>query len=366
MVETITPVVHGGRGRWLGAVGLHALGAVATAGGFGAALGWLGARLGAPWGRAGMLAVAASALAYAFTRAPVPQLRRQVPEWWRTFFGRPVAAFLYGAGLGIGFLTYLERGTFVAVTVAAVAMGRPAAGALLVAPFGVVRGLSVLVSWRSATPDAGRRLVDRLAAASPRARAAANALALTATAALALLAAVHAEVGGWWRLGAAALAAAFGWAGLAKLGPRWPAVLEAHRLPRWASRRARWAVPAAELLVPTAILLGYPRWGAGWALALLTAFTLELLRVGRVRPVPCGCFGGRTETTIRTSLARNGALAAAGILVAAAGRAEPTAVWPGAPSSADVLPMLLAATGLGLCAATARAGARWLAHGRRA
>ena len=39
-------------------------------------------------------------------RVPVPQLRRQVPDWWRTYFGRPLAAFLYGAGLGVGFFTF--------------------------------------------------------------------------------------------------------------------------------------------------------------------------------------------------------------------------------------------------------------------
>jgi len=46
---------------------------------------------------------------------PVAQLRRQVPEWWRTFFGRRVASVLYGAGLGVGFLTYLSHGTLVVV-----------------------------------------------------------------------------------------------------------------------------------------------------------------------------------------------------------------------------------------------------------
>src|SRR5919108_375060 len=39
MVETITPVVYGGRARWVVALALHVLGATVTAALFGAALG---------------------------------------------------------------------------------------------------------------------------------------------------------------------------------------------------------------------------------------------------------------------------------------------------------------------------------------
>src|SRR5712691_8356440 len=139
MVETITPVVHGRRARWLGALALHAFGAATTAAAFGASLGWIGAVLAGPWRRPGLLAVAAVATLYALgeltpLHVPVPQLRRQVPDWWRTFFGRHVASALYGAALGVGFLTYLAHGTLVVVAFVAVASGRPEIGALLVAP----------------------------------------------------------------------------------------------------------------------------------------------------------------------------------------------------------------------------------------
>src|SRR5262245_15390679 len=119
MVETITPVGYGGRtGRWLAAVGLHALGATATAAAFGAALGAAGAVLDAPWGLGGLVGLALLALAYAAREAvglplPVPAAHRQVPDWWRSFFSWPVAAALYGAGLGVGFLTYLSNGGLV-------------------------------------------------------------------------------------------------------------------------------------------------------------------------------------------------------------------------------------------------------------
>ena len=110
MVETITPVVHGGRAwRWAGSVALHVTGAVASSAAFGVALGSAGALLGAPWGGSGSLLVAVVAGLYllregTLVQLQVPQLRRQVPQWWRTFFPVPVAAFLYGAGLGVGTL----------------------------------------------------------------------------------------------------------------------------------------------------------------------------------------------------------------------------------------------------------------------
>src|SRR5881392_1261907 len=128
MVETINPVVYGGaagsRSRYRTALALHILGATAAAASFGAALGGLGSLLGAPWGAAGVLAVAAAAGLYMLReafRVPVPvlEVRRQVPDWWRTFFSRNVTAFLYGAGVGIGFFTYLGHGTLLVVSIAA-------------------------------------------------------------------------------------------------------------------------------------------------------------------------------------------------------------------------------------------------------
>src|SRR5436305_741502 len=53
MVQTITPVVHGGRARWGRSVALHTLGATLSASALGAALGAAGAVLGAPWGAFG-------------------------------------------------------------------------------------------------------------------------------------------------------------------------------------------------------------------------------------------------------------------------------------------------------------------------
>lgn len=185
MVETITPVVHGGsRLRYLTSIALHTLGATLAAGVFGAALGGLGALLRAPWGRAGALAVLAVAVLYllrevAGLRIPIPDRHRQVPDWWRNFYSPLVASLLYGLGLGIGFLTFLTYGTFVAVSVGAVASGDALVGALLCAPFGFARGIVVLVGARGVMGP-----VDDLAASAwPRV---ANALVLGAVVVAAL------------------------------------------------------------------------------------------------------------------------------------------------------------------------------------
>jgi hypothetical protein len=170
MVETIAPVVHGrSRGRYWLSVFTHALGAAAAAAIVGAALGGIGYVLRAPWGPAGAVFVGAVALAYAGREAaglPVPLIdrRRQVPEWWRTFFSPPVAAFLYGVGLGSGFGTFLTFGTFIAVAGAALATGSPVLGALLCAPFGLARALALTAAHAGAGDADPGEIVDRLEA----------------------------------------------------------------------------------------------------------------------------------------------------------------------------------------------------------
>ena len=161
MAETITPVVHGGKRKpYIAAAFLHVLGATAAAALLGLALGGLGALLQAPWEDATAVVVAAAAGLYFLREAfrlpiPLPDRKRQVPEWWRTFFSPPVAALLYGAGLGVGFLTYLSFGTFAAVMAGALASGDPLVGALVCAPFGLGRAV-VVVAVASAGPPIER------------------------------------------------------------------------------------------------------------------------------------------------------------------------------------------------------------------
>lgn len=182
MVETITPVVHERRSSYILSITLHAVAATITAGATGALLGLVGMLLGAPWGTTGLVGLAVVALLYAAREGarlpvPLPNARRQVPEWWRTFFSAPVAATLYGAGLGVAFLTFLSFGTFVAVAAGAVVSGDPFLGALICAPFGLARAVAVALVGRGSR-DPGQTVVkiSRIGSgASPRAI---NALAL--------------------------------------------------------------------------------------------------------------------------------------------------------------------------------------------
>src|SRR5438874_1983175 len=174
MVETITPVVHGGRGRWIGAVVLHVAGATLTAAVFGALLGGVGLLLGAPFGR---------------------------------------------AGLGVGFLTYLSTGVLVVVAVAALLGGDPRLGAVLMVPFGLARGLSATIAANVRSSEDGLRLVDRLSARPDALRRAASSAALTAVAGFAIVEAGRSG-GGWGSFSLALVAGLFAWAAIWKIAAR--------------------------------------------------------------------------------------------------------------------------------------------------
>lgn len=183
MVETISPMVHGGRNTsYFRAVVFHTFGAALSAAALGAVLGALGSASGAPWGEIGLWVAVGIAALYALrelagVNIPLLDLDRQVPMWWRSFFGHDVAAFLYGLGLGVGFVTYLSFGTLIAVAATALVSGSPGVGLLCLLPFGVARGLSVLAVGKGDPGD----LLERLEGPAVRARARlVNGLALVA------------------------------------------------------------------------------------------------------------------------------------------------------------------------------------------
>ena len=368
MVETISPVVYGTRTRWVGAVLLHAAGAAATAAAFGAAVAAAAALVGAPWGRAGAVFVGVIAVLYLAReitgiRIPVPQLRRQVPDWWRTYFGRPLAAFLYGAGLGVGFLTFLGHGTLVVVTAGVASTGRPLLGALVMAPFGLARGLAPLVAARSEAPEDGRSLVDRLSSMSGHLRRALNALALAGVA-LVAVASVARTDGGWGEAAAAALAVTFGWATISKLTGwlRWRRALSAQALSPRTERLAAWAVPAVESLVPALTVLGRERAAAAVAVGSVVVFSGALLRLAARDgvSVACGCFG-RATIDVRVALARNLALAVTALVSWWLAAPDPRLTSPG---TNDTLPALLLVGALAVAALTAWRSTVWLGKGR--
>jgi hypothetical protein len=191
MVETIVPVVHGIR-NWIASLIAFAAGALAAAAGVGLLLGVL-----LPTGGSRALLVAGClALVYAahelgVLRLPSPQLRRQVPERWRERYPQPVTGFLYGAGLGLGFVTYVPVATLLVVCFGVALLAGPLGGAAVLSGFGLGRVAVLAVSTSGVrTYECATGRVETMAgwAAGGRLRRT-NALALTVLGAVLLLAA---------------------------------------------------------------------------------------------------------------------------------------------------------------------------------
>lgn len=146
------------------------------------------------------------------------------------------------------------------------------------------------------------------------------------------------------------LAAAFGWAALAKVlrFSAWREALAGYRLPPAAERAARPAVPLVEVVAAGLLAAGgdASKAGAALAIALLAAFSLAVLRAQRLQGdrLPCGCFGGSGRRDYRLMLVRNatlGGAAATALLFPGA-----LSIAPDAPGSAEAVPAVLAAAGL--------------------
>jgi len=149
MVETIGPSGHTGGARTTAAA-LAAFVPGALAGGVAtfaslAALGDLvhGAGGRVAYGLAALIAVLA-ALAEARGLPIVPQVRRQLPEHWRRVMPMPVAAFLYGTLLGLGFTTFVLSFGVWALAGISFAIGDPVAGVAIGLAFGAGRAIPVL------------------------------------------------------------------------------------------------------------------------------------------------------------------------------------------------------------------------------
>jgi hypothetical protein len=354
MAQTITPVVHGGRrGRWAGVLGLHVLGATASASLVGAALGAAGMALGAPWGILGSLAVVGVAGAYALRELaglpiPIPELRRQVPEWWRSAFSPGTAATLYGLGLGVGFANHLRHGTLVAVAAASLASGDPVVAAAAMGAFGLARSAAIGLAWMVAH-DVGSlsHRLERLAL-RPEGRVL-NGVALGG---IVLVGAASASSSGTGRatpVAGVAVAAVFGAAAAAKVlrWGVWRQALTAYGLPQPLEGTAATLVPAAEVTVAATILGGATQVGAAMALGLLLLFTAAVVRAARGRSdLPCGCFGRAGSRSVRIILARNLVVAGLAATAMASGRAPLPSI-----ASGDAVPALLVALGAALVGA---------------
>jgi len=174
MVETFTPAVCGSRARQRHALVLFAGTAVSASAALGAALGFAGSLVGT---RPALIAAATLALLAALREAgvvalPVPQSRRQVPQRWQYELPLPLWSAGYGAGLGVGFLTFQPVATFWVACAAALALGRPLLAAACFSLYGA--GRVFMATWprhrEPSGPAAVERLVDR-ASLVPRANA---------------------------------------------------------------------------------------------------------------------------------------------------------------------------------------------------
>lgn len=194
MIETITPAVCGSRRRRRIALALFTVSALASAALVGALLGTLGLVLGgtAAIVVAAVIAGLAALRELGVLRFPLPQSRRQVPQWWHARLPLPVWSAGYGAGLGAGFFTFQPVATFWVACAAAVALGRPLAAGACFALYGAGRALMVVVpALREPEVTAA---VERLARLRP-ALVRANGLVLAACA-VALALAPAAGAGG--------------------------------------------------------------------------------------------------------------------------------------------------------------------------
>jgi hypothetical protein len=165
MVETIGPTGHtGGRRTTFAAVVSFVpgamIGGVATFGALAAA----GSLLHVAGGRVAYCVAAAIALLAALAEARgtriVPQIRRQVPEHWRRVMPLPLAAFLYGILLGLGFTTFVLSFGVWALAGISLALGEPSAGIAIGLAFGAGRALPVIAIAPLCDRSAGIRVTE--------------------------------------------------------------------------------------------------------------------------------------------------------------------------------------------------------------
>lgn len=194
MLASITPLgERGRRSRWPLTVTAYAVASVAAAAALGTGLGLLGAAVPLP-GRpavlvAGLLAGAAADATGLAPRGP----RRQVNEDWLARYRGWVYGAGFGAQLGVGIATIIPTAAVLGVGLAAFLAGRPAAGAVIGAVFGLARAAPVLGLRRVDTPAALHRAFRGL----ERGRRAAGRATVAGQAALGLLGLATLVAAGW-------------------------------------------------------------------------------------------------------------------------------------------------------------------------
>lgn len=116
----------------------------------------------------------------------------------------------------------------------------------------------------------------------------------------------------------------FAWAGVVKIlrPAQWRGSIRVYRLARPARALAMLVLPPVELGVAILVATGSFRLGGALALGLMAGFCVA---IGRARilqssnRLPCGCFGGLAPRDYRIYLARNAAIGALAVTIAAWG-----------------------------------------------
>ena len=137
------------------------------------------------------------------------------------------------------------------------------------------------------------------------------------------------------RLLSFSLGVVFAWAAVAKLVgfASWRSALAGYRLPEGLERPLAVAVPLVELALAVSLFAGATRVAAAGSLAVLTLFSLAIVRARSLQGtrLPCGCFGANKQRDYRLMLARNTVLAAGAGALLVYGQDVPG--YPSAPSN---------------------------------
>jgi hypothetical protein len=177
MLASITPLgERGRRSKWGITVTAFMIGATVAGAAFGAALGLLGGMAldGTVSIRMRLVlltGVLVAAVAIDLLLDVVPGPRRQVNERWLDEFRGWVYGIGFGAQLGLGVTTIVtSAATYVAIA-AAVLVGGPVGGAIVLGCYGAVRGAMPLLAARVDHPEAliaMHRRIDRWRAPAGR------------------------------------------------------------------------------------------------------------------------------------------------------------------------------------------------------
>lgn len=209
MLSSITPIGERSRGqRYAATVSWFTTGSLVGGACLGAACAGLAAAyrvIGPPVSVTFTVAVAGAALCAAsdfrLGGFELPIHRRQVNEIWLDRYRSWVYGVGFGSQIGSGLATYVRTSAIYLMILLGMLSASPLVAFAACTAFGVVRGLSVLLSRRATSPDALRDLHRRLSSLEDRSRRVAVGCELLVAVALAAALSTVADAAGLVALG---------------------------------------------------------------------------------------------------------------------------------------------------------------------